>query len=631
MEQHQVPKSRILIVHPIDPKKVDFGADVVPNLQKACENKNNYSCIVINVSPDNLDQFFSYMDDVLKRAPSTQFIVVLNQLDQPMLMRVLQKKNIFKVLKLFNLDSITQEILFAIDKYDKNQQNNVLMTLIDEQNYQLNLMSKKLEKAVKKRQSYLEKSKYNLEHTSKIYKLLMSALIAIHKSQSIAHMEQNLYQVLSKNLNLNWLRIFYLAQENYIDQFTQAQASLTIYKQPLYSNQEVVGWCLYSIDGNPFTDHIDFFDKIANALGLSLDKITKLNQLESLKNQWKSTFNSITQALALVDNGFNIIQANNQYLKDSKKTHKQIIGQSCFISYFNKDLASHFSPTKPSNYKYQQSLSQNDSKNFDILSQPVQADNHEENLILVMFRDVTEENKMESYLIQSSKMAELGTIGSSIAHELNNPLGGILSFLQLIKMDMPKDHQFFDDINEMENAALRSKDIVLNLLGFSRFQSGSPTEQFSISGCVENALKILELQTRSKGIIMETHFEDKGIKIDGNKNQFTQALVNIIQNSIDAISDKMADTPGDDSLIRIETHLKSPGLQITITDNGLGIPPQHQKKIFDPLFSTKQNSSGLGLTVSFQILAQHNGHLEIFSQLQAGTSAKIQLRLPSTN
>ncbi|MBT4763346.1 MAG: hypothetical protein HOO06_16750 [Bdellovibrionaceae bacterium] len=203
MEQHQVPKSRILIVHPIDPKKVDFGADVVPNLQKACENKNNYSCIVINVSPDNLDQFFSYMDDVLKRAPSTQFIVVLNQLDQPMLMRVLQKKNIFKVLKLFNLDSITQEILFAIDKYDKNQQNNVLMTLIDEQNYQLNLMSKKLEKAVKKRQSYLEKSKYNLEHTSKIYKLLMSALIAIHKSQSIAHMEQNLYQVLSKNLNLN--------------------------------------------------------------------------------------------------------------------------------------------------------------------------------------------------------------------------------------------------------------------------------------------------------------------------------------------------------------------------------------------------------------------------------------------
>ncbi len=223
-------------------------------------------------------------------------------------------------------------------------------------------------------------------------------------------------------------------------------------------------------------------------------------------------------------------------------------------------------------------------------------------------------------------MAELGTIGSSIAHDINNPLGGMLNFLQLIKMDLKPDDAIRPDILEMEAAGHRCKEIVENLLSFTRRQEAPLEEPIDITQVVEQALKIIELQSRSLGIQVEVQTPTSGqAKILGHFNLLSQALSHVLQNAYEAVAERMSQTPGYKGHVKVEIDGHAKGLTLTISDNGVGISPEHQNKILNPLFTTKSTSRnpGLGLTLAYKILNDHGGQLEIISQPNVGTKVKI--------
>lgn len=244
---------------------------------------------------------------------------------------------------------------------------------------------------------------------------------------------------------------------------------------------------------------------------------------------------------------------------------------------------------------------------------------------LLIFRDITEQLRLERRILESSKLAEIGTIASSIAHELNNPLGGMLSFVQLIRNDLKPEDPLFKDIIAMEEATLRCRDIIRNLLGFARLRQTQALEPMDLRDAVERAVKLVELQSRSKGIQLQVSGRDQEARINGELNSLSQALCNLLQNSIDAVVERMQVEEGFSGAIRIELAHEQGQYRVSVSDNGLGIRPEHESQVFTPLFTTKdsETNAGLGLTVAYSIIRDHAGELEIISQAGSGTTAVI--------
>jgi two-component system NtrC family sensor kinase len=245
---------------------------------------------------------------------------------------------------------------------------------------------------------------------------------------------------------------------------------------------------------------------------------------------------------------------------------------------------------------------------------------------LMLLRPITEEMRYERRILEASKLAELGTIGSSIAHELNNPLGGMLSFLQLILMDLKPGEGVQPEIKAMEGAVLRCRDIVQNLLSFSRKQDLGELTHTDLWDVVEKSVKLIELQSKSKGILIELGPRASSPVIVSS-GALSQALCNLLQNSIDAISEKLKSDPLFPGKIGIAVNRRDGMVQLTISDNGPGIRPEIQSQVFNPRFTTRDPEiySGMGLTTAFTIVSDHHGSLEILSQLGSGTTAILRL------
>ena len=322
----------------------------------------------------------------------------------------------------------------------------------------------------------------------------------------------------------------------------------------------------------------------------------RIEHLESLERHWNSTFNAFDAAIAVFDKMGHLIRVNKRFEDDFSS---DIISQEPHIlkletykfSYKNCDFESHQFPYTDGN--------------------------------IVIIRDITESQKLERQILESSKMAELGMIGSSIAHEINNPLAGMLSYIQLIKMDMPPSHTCYNDILEMEAATLRCKNIVENLLGFARKSDLENFKKIDITSVIKESMDLISLSAKYKGIkIIFTPNTEETFWVSGNSNNLVQAFRNILQNSLEAISQE------NKGLIKINIQKEDEKISVSIEDNGVGIDPDIQNKIFNPLFTTKNHDQnpGLGLTVAFQIFQDHNANLEFFSQPKVGTSAKVSFK-----
>lgn len=209
----------------------------------------------------------------------------------------------------------------------------------------------------------------------------------------------------------------------------------------------------------------------------------------------------------------------------------------------------------------------------------------------------------------------------------------MIAFLQILKMEVKKDDPRFPDIEEMERAAQRCKTIVENLLAFTRHSDSSEKTAVKIGDILEVVVNIMELQTRSMGIRVVRHIQDRDALIFVSKNEFIQVLVNVMQNSCEAIAERLEEgktVPRGE--IVIKTFLQDKFLNIEIVDNGTGIKPDQISKVFTPFFTTKNKTknAGLGLSVSYQIMREQGGGIEISSHGEQNTTVVLAAPLAST-
>ena len=376
-------------------------------------------------------------------------------------------------------------------------------------------------------------------------------------------------------------------------------------------------------------------------MSLAIDRLTKLDQSETLKAQWEATFDAILDPVSLIGSDFTVIRLNRAFANSSGAEPERIIGRKCYEALFGRtspcencgvaaaSQTAKLAKTEPStdlNFRLKPTrTSGSQSAIFDVFSQKIQQQlpfqNDTTDLFVNMYHDVSEQLRVERQILESAKMAELGTIGSSIAHELNNPLGGMLSFLQLIKMDLKGDEPWFADIDDMEKGARRCRDIVQSLLGFTRKSTTDAVEIVDLREVLEQALKITELQTRAMGITLVQDLPTESVEARGQFNALAQALRNFFQNAQEAISARMKSGDRSPGEIRVKLESQHDWIQLTVDDNGVGFNTETEQNI-------NPETYGLGLTVARGIIEDHGGRLEIRSTKGRGTTAIISLPRP---
>jgi two-component system NtrC family sensor kinase len=230
--------------------------------------------------------------------------------------------------------------------------------------------------------------------------------------------------------------------------------------------------------------------------------------------------------------------------------------------------------------------------------------------------------EMQQALLQSEKLAAMGRLTSQIAHELNNPIYGIMNTLELLKTEIPPESKRRRILELSLSETQRLAEMLRNMLSFSKpeEEKRSPVK---INELVEGILLVMEKQMRESNIQVETYFDDTLPEVMASTNQMRQVVLNLLKNAKEAMPKG--------GLLTVRTSREDRKVRVAIQDTGVGIPEEIRDKIFDAFFTTKQKVKGvgLGLSVCYGIIKDHGGEIKVESEVHKGTTFIIHLPMCS--
>ena len=230
----------------------------------------------------------------------------------------------------------------------------------------------------------------------------------------------------------------------------------------------------------------------------------------------------------------------------------------------------------------------------------------------------------QEQLIQAEKLTSLGQLAASIAHEVNNPLSGVLTYTQLlvkrINSDKFSKETALDYLSKMESELIRSTRLVRNLLDFAR-QSTPTLIETDVNDIVSRSLELTAHSAQLNKVAVIKELDPSLPKLTADPSQLQQVFTNLILNAIQAM-------PGGGKL-HLRTSLDNEQIKVEVQDTGVGISPENMRKLFTPFFTTKKEVKGvgLGLAVSHGIIQRHRGKIEVQSKEGEGTIFTVYLPL----
>ncbi len=288
-------------------------------------------------------------------------------------------------------------------------------------------------------------------------------------------------------------------------------------------------------------------------------------------------------------------------------------------------------------FYFRHCLANGEIRDVEVYSGPIKV--HGKELLYSIVYDITDRKKaeeekaaLETQLLHAQKMESIGTLSGGIAHDFNNLLGIILGNAELAMDDMPEWHPAKFNLNEIRTASLRARDVVKQLLSFSR-KTDPKQRPVKLVQIVEDALKILRSSIPTSVEIHQNIPNDTDDTILADSTQINQVMINLFTNAAHAMEDG-----GGVITIGIENmdldHVSayiypdlSPGryVKLTVSDTGTGIDHEIKDRIFDPYFTTKEvgKGTGIGLSVVHGIVKSHNGAILVDSQFKKGTTFSI--------
>lgn len=230
--------------------------------------------------------------------------------------------------------------------------------------------------------------------------------------------------------------------------------------------------------------------------------------------------------------------------------------------------------------------------------------------------------KIHGQLFRSEKLASIGKLAAGVAHEINNPLTGVLTNASLLMEDLPEGDPKREDVKVIVNETIRCREIVKRLLDFAR-QTKPQKKLINVNSLIENIILLVRNQTSFRNITIEKDLEASLPEIMADGDQIQQVIINFILNAADAMPKG--------GTLKVSSRLleNNEFIELKFADTGIGISEENRNRIFDPFFTTKENGTGLGLSISYGIIEQHGGTIYVESEIGKGTTFTVQLPIKS--
>ncbi|TMW70437.1 PAS domain-containing sensor histidine kinase [Alteribacter natronophilus] len=370
--------------------------------------------------------------------------------------------------------------------------------------------------------------------------------------------------------------------------------------------------------------------EIIGAYGIVKDITTekqKTFELRRMNHMNKLILQSVEDAILGIDKDFNVVMWNDAAEKLTGFRREEL-DPNVFIQLFStlyesemSDLKHSFdSETDPKRYevirKTDVTLYKKDGTPYlaEYTVTPMVSDQEVVGTVFT-FRDITEKKKSEEMLHQSEKLSAVGQLAAGIAHEIRNPLTSLKGFLQLIEIYGNEKKEYF---KIMKSEFGRIEQILTELLILSKPQSLDKSS-FELNELLVHITALLETQAIIKNIGIEKEFTGKQLHVHCAQHQIKQVFVNLLKNAIEAMDEGGTITVG---LAEEERRAV-----VKVTDEGCGIPKEQLKRVGEPFFSTKETGTGLGLMVTFKIIEEHGGTVQIDSEEGVGSTFTITFPL----
>ena len=366
--------------------------------------------------------------------------------------------------------------------------------------------------------------------------------------------------------------------------------------------------------GDEIQELSEAFDYMAMTLEERIDKLEQTERELSKQKEVLSTILDVTpDMVALQDKNLCYQAVNKSFCSYFQISEEEVLGKTDFdiFTEYQADLNYHedmqILKTGSSLSKEIRIAKGEMATWFHIRKVPVYTEGQISGLLLTA-RDISVIKQYQEHLVQSQKMEDLGRLAGGVAHEINTPLGIILGYAQMLLEDVDKNDQMAEDLRMIEKQTKICSNIVSDLLGFSR-QNATTKSEVDINESMQEVISLVEHTFGLNQVCILKDLDPNIPEIDGDKDKLKQVWLNLLNNAFDAIEQ--------DGCVRIATKLCAHRrrVAITITDTGAGIKQEILNKIFDPFFSTKPvgTGTGLGLSVTFGIIKDHGGRINVLS------------------
>ncbi len=351
-------------------------------------------------------------------------------------------------------------------------------------------------------------------------------------------------------------------------------------------------------------------------LNMAIERLLSIHKMNLFSYRWEKTFDVLQDPVAIINVDYDVIRSN-------KKFSTSLYSKKCFQTFAGRESPCENCPLPNPDTKA--NLIKVGERTYRLSSFPVKAENSKMMTTFIhQYQDITESRQLYLKLIQGEKMGALGSLAAHLAHELNNPLTGLASMVQLLMMDSQISEQLKNDLKEIEKATFRSQSIIKNLIEFVAEEKGE-WKHVSFDEIIEKTWPLLKTSLRQHNLKLNLQSQKYLLYVEPQLLQ--QVIFNLMNNALQAMK-----KPG---TLTLSTHLNAKNKTITleVQDQGDGIPPEVQARLFEPFFTTKAEGlgTGLGLSLSKSIVEKFGGSITFETAMGEGTRFDVTLPVSSAD
>ena len=356
-------------------------------------------------------------------------------------------------------------------------------------------------------------------------------------------------------------------------------------------------------------------------------RLQRLNtDLTISRNKLEAFFNGITTPISIQDINYNIVTVNYAATRYFGSSYENMVGRKCYKMFFGRARPCDTCQAQDclhTGLTFSSELSAPEAKSiYSISFYPISMPVGEERIFLEFFQDITKQKRLQEDLIQSEKLAGIGTLASGIAHEINNPLGGIMGTAEIMLESVPADSPLFEYTSDIIRYSEAAADVIQDLNAYSRREQRGH-DSVDIVEVMEDCLKLAKRGMDFDGITVRTEY-DHMPRFEANAGELRQVFLNIIMNAVQAMSGH--------GTLTLRCTTRDSNAVVHIRDTGHGIEKENLEKVFNPFFTTKEpgKGTGLGLSITHQLVYGMGGRINAKSDFGFGTEFEILLPLTET-